>query len=93
MAGGASRPPRPHRFTLCPAAGARAERFLAGLLNPIERRNGGQLAEQLGDRSPDGVQWLLPRRWDAGGTVETMKQLNKAIETIRSEKSEGRARR
>jgi len=45
---------------------ARAGRFLAGLLDPIERRNGWQLAEQLGERSPDGVQRLLrTAQWDA----------------------------
>jgi SRSO17 transposase len=44
----------------------RAGRYLAGLLAPLERRNGWQLAEQLGERSPDGVQRLLrTARWDA----------------------------
>jgi len=46
--------------------GARAGKFLAGLLDPVERRNGWQLAEALGERSPDGVQRLLrTARWDA----------------------------
>jgi hypothetical protein len=45
---------------------ARAGRFLAGLLDPVERRNGWQVAEQLGERNPDGVQRLLrTARWDA----------------------------
>jgi SRSO17 transposase len=36
------------------------------LLEPLERRNGWQLAEALGERSPDGVQRLLrTARWDA----------------------------
>ena len=49
-----------------PEVRARAGRFLAGLLEPVERRNGWQLAEQLGERSPDGVQRLLrTARWDA----------------------------
>jgi SRSO17 transposase len=49
-----------------PEVRARAGRFLAGLLEPIERRNGWQLAEALGERSPDGVQRLLrTARWDA----------------------------
>ena len=39
----------------------------AGLLAPLERKNGWQLAEAAGDRTPDGVQELLSRvRWDAG---------------------------
>ena len=44
----------------------RAGRYLAGLLGPVERRNGWHLAEQMGERSPDGVQRLLrTARWDA----------------------------
>jgi SRSO17 transposase len=49
-----------------PEVRARAERFLAGLLAPVERRNGWQLAEVLGEHGPDGVQRLLrTARWDA----------------------------
>jgi SRSO17 transposase len=49
-----------------PEVRARAGKFLAGLLDPVERRNGWQVAEQLGERSPDGVQRLLrTARWDA----------------------------
>ncbi len=44
----------------------RAGRYLAGLLGPVERRNGWRLAEQIGERTPDGVQRLLrTARWDA----------------------------
>ncbi len=49
-----------------PEARARAGRYLAGLLAPVERRNGWQLAERLGERTPDGVQRRLrTARWDA----------------------------
>ena len=49
-----------------PEVRARAGRFLTGLLDPVERRNGWQLAEVLGEHSPDGVQRLLrTARWDA----------------------------
>src|SRR5918997_2288977 len=49
-----------------PEVRARAGRYLAGLLAPVERRNGWQLAEQAGERSPDGIQRLLrTARWDA----------------------------
>src|SRR6266508_197919 len=49
-----------------PEVRARAGRYLAGLLGGVERRNGWQLAEQTGERSPDGVQRLLrTARWDA----------------------------
>src|SRR5215213_1015173 len=44
----------------------RAVAYLRGLLSPIQRKNGWQLAEAAGDRTPDGVQDFLARmRWDA----------------------------
>jgi SRSO17 transposase len=44
----------------------RALAYLRGLLSPIERKNGWQLAETAGDRTPDGVQDFLARvHWDA----------------------------
>src|SRR5687767_7194377 len=49
-----------------PEVRARAGRYLAGLLGPVERKNGWQLAEQIGEAAPDGVQRLLrTARWDA----------------------------
>ncbi len=44
----------------------RALAYLRGLLSPVERKNGWQLAEVAGDRTPDGVQDFLARAyWDA----------------------------
>lgn len=44
----------------------RATAYLKGLLAPVERKNGWQLAEAAGDRTPDGMQDFLARmRWDA----------------------------
>src|ERR671913_799297 len=44
----------------------RALAYLRGLLAPVGRKNGWQLAEAAGDRTPDGMQDLLSRmRWDA----------------------------
>ncbi len=44
----------------------RAWSYLRGLLAPIERKNGWQLAEAVGDATPDGVQDFLSRvHWDA----------------------------
>ncbi|MBV9749240.1 MAG: IS701 family transposase [Acetobacteraceae bacterium] len=44
----------------------RAAAYLRGLLAPIERKNGWQLAEAAGDATPDGVQDFLGRaQWDA----------------------------
>src|SRR3954462_3055273 len=40
--------------------------YLRGLLAPLGRKNGWQLAEAAGDRTPDGMQDFLSRmRWDA----------------------------
>ena len=39
----------------------RAAAYLQGLLAPVERKNGWQLAEAVGDRTPDGVQDFLSR--------------------------------
>src|SRR3954454_21812474 len=39
--------------------------YLRGLLAPLGRKNGWQLAEAAGDRTPDGMQDFLSRmRWD-----------------------------
>jgi SRSO17 transposase len=43
----------------------RAVAYLRGLLSDTERKNGWQLAEYLGEATPDGVQHLLARAdWD-----------------------------
>ena|SRR5436853_900484 len=39
----------------------RAFAYLQGLLSPVERKNGWQLAEQAGDAAPYGLQHLLGR--------------------------------
>jgi SRSO17 transposase len=44
----------------------RAAAYVRGLLAPVERKNGWQLAEAVGDRMPDGMQDFLSRmHWDA----------------------------
>jgi SRSO17 transposase len=49
-----------------PEVRQRAIRYLTGLLGRVERRNGWQLAEHLGEAGPQGVQRLLNgARWDA----------------------------
>jgi SRSO17 transposase len=46
-------------------ARTRACHFLQGLLSPMERKNGWQMAEELGERGPRGVQRLLGEAdWD-----------------------------
>jgi SRSO17 transposase len=49
-----------------PEVRARLPRYLTGLLSRVERRNAWQLAEQMGESDPDGVQRLMNgARWDA----------------------------
>jgi SRSO17 transposase len=57
-----------------PEVRARAGRYLAGLLGPVERRNGWQLAEHLGEPAPDGVQRLVrTARWDADAVRDDLR--------------------
>jgi SRSO17 transposase len=52
----------------------RALAYLRGLLSPIERKNGWQLAEIAGDRTPDGVQDFLARvHWDADAVRDDLR--------------------
>src|SRR3989442_6976744 len=44
----------------------RAEAYLRGLLSPVERKNGWQLAEEAGEATPYAMQYLLDRaRWES----------------------------
>jgi len=53
---------------------ARALRYLRGLLSSVQRKNGWQLAEHLGERSPDGVQRLLnAAHWDADAVRDDLR--------------------
>jgi SRSO17 transposase len=52
----------------------RARRYLAGLLERVERKNGWQLAEQLGEAGPHGVQRLLnAARWNADAVRDDLR--------------------
>jgi SRSO17 transposase len=43
----------------------RVRSYLVGLLGPVQRKNAWQLAEQIGDADPYGVQYLMGRSdWD-----------------------------
>jgi SRSO17 transposase len=51
----------------------RAAGYLRGLLSGTERKNGWQLAEHIGDPTPDGVQHLLARAdWDAAAVRDDL---------------------
>jgi SRSO17 transposase len=55
-------------------ARARAERYLAGLLERVERKNGWQLAEAIGETGPRGVQRLLSAAtWDTDGVRDDLR--------------------
>jgi len=44
----------------------RAQVYLRGLLSPVERKNGWQLAEEAGEATPYAMQYLLDRaRWES----------------------------
>src|ERR1051326_8388785 len=56
-----------------PDARQRARDYLQGLLSPVERKNGWQLAEHLGYATPYRVQHLLGRAvWDADALREDL---------------------
>jgi SRSO17 transposase len=62
-----------HRFRR-PEVRQRARHYLAGLLGPVERKNGWQLAEHLGERHPRGVQRLLDAaQWDADAVRDDLR--------------------
>jgi SRSO17 transposase len=55
-------------------ARARARQYLEGLLSPIKRKNGWQLAEQVGEHGPQGVQRLLnAAHWDADAVRDDLR--------------------
>ena len=52
----------------------RAWAYIRGLLSPVERKNGWQLAEVNGDATPYGVQHLLGRaKWDTEAVREDLR--------------------
>jgi DDE superfamily endonuclease len=52
----------------------RAGRYLEGLLSPVERKNGWQLAEQAGETRPSGMPRLLASaKWDADAVREDLR--------------------
>src|SRR5215472_6013814 len=51
-----------------------ARAYLQGLLSPVERKNGWQLAESVGDRTPYGLQHLLGRAiWEADAVRDDLR--------------------
>jgi SRSO17 transposase len=62
-----------HRFARSEAR-ERVKRYLLGLLGRVERKNGWQIAEAIGERDPQGVQRLLnTAKWDADAVREDLR--------------------
>ncbi len=52
----------------------RVRAYVAGLLGPVERKNGWQLAEQAGEATPTGMQRLLAgAKWDADAVRDDLR--------------------
>jgi SRSO17 transposase len=49
--------------------------YLQGLMSPVERKNGWQVAEEMGEATPYAMQHLLDRaRWDCDGVRDELRQ-------------------
>jgi SRSO17 transposase len=56
-------------------ASERVKRYFVGLLGRIERKNGWQLAEAIGETDPQGVQRLLnSAKWDADAVRDDLRE-------------------
>jgi hypothetical protein len=52
----------------------RVRRYVQGLLSPVERKNGWQLAEHAGETRPYGMQRLLAgAKWDADAVRDDLR--------------------
>jgi len=61
------------RFARCEQR-QRVRRYVDGLLSPLERTNGWQLAEQAGEPRPYGMQRLLGgAKWDADAVRDDLR--------------------
>ena len=58
--------------------------YMKGLLSPVERKNGWQLAEYVGELTPDGMQRLLNAAdWDVDGVRDEL--TNYVVEQLGSD--------
>lgn len=74
------------RRFLRPEVRGRAVRYLAGLLSRVERKNGWQMAEQMGEAGPQGAQrFLNAARWNAEAVRDDLREY--AVEHLGDEES------
>ena len=56
----------------------RVRAYLAGLLAPVQRKDARQVAEQIGDADPCGVQYLMGRaEWDPDAVRDDLRALRR----------------
>ena len=64
----------------------RVKRYIVGLLGRVERKNGWQLAEAIGEDDPQGVQRLLnSANWDADAVRDDLREY--VVEYLGAEES------
>lgn len=74
-----------HRFARSETR-ERMKRYLVGLLGRVERKNGWQLAEAIGEEEPLGVQRLLNlAKWDADAVRDDLREY--VVEHLADEQS------
>jgi SRSO17 transposase len=62
------------RHFVRPEVRRRVHAYVRGLLSPVERKNSWQVAEHVGDPTPDGMQRLLAAaRWDADAVRDDLR--------------------
>ncbi len=65
-----------------------AAKYIRGLMAPVERKNGWQIAEAIGDKAPDLTQRLLYQaKWDADAARDELQQI--VVETLGDEEGIG----
>src|SRR6266481_8641910 len=65
---------RIRRSFLRPDPHQRALAYLQGLMSSVERKNGWQVAEEVGDATPYAIQHLLDwARWDCDGLRDALR--------------------
>ncbi|MBA2441758.1 MAG: IS701 family transposase [Rubrobacter sp.] len=63
-----------HRFRR-PEVRERARRYFNGLLSHVQRKNGWQMAEEMGEAAPHGAQRILNgSRWDADAVRDDLRE-------------------
>ncbi|WP_236601496.1 IS701 family transposase [Ktedonobacter sp. SOSP1-52] len=77
---------RIRRAFVRPESYQRAQTYVQGLMSPVERKNGWQVAEALGEATPYAIQHLLDRaKWDCDGVRDELRTY--VVETLAAPKA------